>query len=71
MPADNNGWLEYKLLVLARLDSLEKINDSVHELRTEMAMLKLKVAVIGAIAGILGSTILGYIVESVLTHFIH
>ena len=65
-PHNGSTWIEYKRLILADLDRLRELaadaakaqtevndatRDQLAELRTEMAMLKVKAAMLGAVIG--------------------
>jgi hypothetical protein len=60
MVADN-GWNEYQKLVLAELERhnelLESVRREVQEMRTEIAVLKIKVIGLGVLAGWIASVI--------------
>lgn len=55
MPEDNNGWHEYKLLVIDRLDNLQEnvkeLTDAVNKLKNEVIAIKIKSGLWGALAG--------------------
>jgi hypothetical protein len=57
MNGDRNGWVEYKKMVLAQLDTLttgiHDINEELKSIRVELAMLKVKSGVWGAMAGLI------------------
>lgn len=65
MPPETNGWNEYSRLVLneiKRLDkSIREILDAVQELKIEMAVLKVKYALIGGIVGAVAGSVPGVI----------
>ena len=56
-PSDSNGWREYQRLVLDKLESLEEhgraLDEKVTKLRVEVAALKVKSGLWGALAGLL------------------
>ena len=61
MPPTDNGWNEWSKHVLAEIIRLDKsiiiLGDKVDRLRTEMAMLKVKSGVWGALAGAIPAAI--------------
>lgn len=52
---NRNGWDRYQIMVLEKLDGhdklLEKINDQIVDVKVEIATLKVKAGVWGAVAG--------------------
>lgn len=69
MPRKNATWEEYKKLVLFRLDAhgekLDSINSILEGMKLDIGSLKVKAAIAGGIAGIVGTTVL----TIVLRHF--
>jgi hypothetical protein len=68
MPADTNGWMEYKRLVLQQLEDLttevKSLRDEVTRLRVDVGQLKVQSAAWGAIAAMLVSSIVGFVFKS-------
>lgn len=58
---DGKGWVEYQRLVLAELErhsaTLETIGRDLGSVRTEVALLKLKSGVWGALAGLIPAVV--------------
>ena len=56
---NENGWKEYQKLVLDKLETLEAglacVDKKVGNLRVDVAQLKVKAGVFGALAGFLGA----------------
>jgi len=61
-----NGWAEHKLLVLASLKSLEKkidkINDQLIDISTQVTILKIKASLYGGVVGLVISILLNFLI---------
>jgi hypothetical protein len=58
---NDNGWGKYQIMVLEKLDDLEErgkcIEKKVGDLRVDVAQLKVKAGVWGAVAGFIGAAV--------------
>jgi len=67
--AGTNGWTEYSKYVLNSIQEIKELRDVVNGFRVELAVLKIKVALWGAIGGIVG-TALGTLAIQLILHYL-
>jgi hypothetical protein len=64
MSLENNGWMEYKRLVLQQLEDLtaevKALRDQVTRLRVDVGQLKVQASAWGALAGIIAGLLLRF-----------
>ncbi len=67
MSDESNGWNEYKRLVVSELDrldeSINKLSGKIDAMREDMVSLKVKMAMIGAAAGVVVSAIVSIFIK--------
>jgi hypothetical protein len=65
----DNGWQEYSQYVLNSLKELKELREQVVGFRIELAVLKVKVALWGAVGGVFGTALGTLIIQLLLTWY--
>ena len=64
-----NGWQEYSQYVLNSIKELKELREQVTGFRIELAVLKVKVALWGAVGGVVGTALGTLIIQLLLAYF--
>jgi hypothetical protein len=64
-----NGWAEYSIFVLDRLKKIDEVEQCLIKVKVELAVLKTKIILFGAIGGFVGTAIGTLLIQLVLSYF--